>query len=255
MTTLTTAVAVRSEPMPYLMRVPQSEPPYDTEEWRPELIRTELGIGVPIQGTLALSFAPSNAPQARADRQLRLVTDPTDGTAFRSPIRTPRSQLPDPRELGFRLAVVVGEALAGGRPADNLAKSFSETAFDVVLAAVPARKLAVRRVASAHARPRIKVRSVRSFERSDSRAWAVGGSVPKCRSASSRGWRQGAAAPRPRRRATGRSLRVDRRAGWSGRHGGAAGQPVLTGARKEPKTPPAPERGEPVSARASRGSA
>ena len=169
MTMLTTAVAMRSEPMPYLMRVPQSEPPYDTEEWRPELVRSELGTEAPVQGTLALSFAPSSPPPARADRQLRLVTDPA-GAASQAPIRTPRSQLPDPRELGFRLAVVVGEALAGGRPADNLAKSFSETAFDAVLAAVPARKLAVRRVAGAPTRPRIKVRSVRSFEPADGAA-------------------------------------------------------------------------------------
>jgi Family of unknown function (DUF6459) len=171
MTTLTDAAAMRSEPMPYVMPVPQTEPPYDTEEWRPELIRTELGIGVPIQGTLALSFAP-NRPllPARADPALRLVADPAEGETPRPPTRTPRSQLPDPRELGFRLAVAVGEALAGARPADHLAKTFSETAFDAVLAAVPARKLAVRRVAGSHPRPRIKVRSVRSFEPADGAA-------------------------------------------------------------------------------------
>jgi len=170
MTTLTDAVATRSEPMPYVMRVPQTEPPYDTEEWRPELIRTELGIGVPIQGTLALSFAPSRpAPSAGTQRPLRLVADPPDGETSQPP-KTPRSQLPDPRELGFRLAVAVGEALAGSRPADHLAKSFSESAFDAVLAAVPARKLAVRRVAGSQSRPRIKVRSVRSFEPTDGSA-------------------------------------------------------------------------------------
>lgn len=172
MTTLTDTVAGRSEPMPYVLRVPQTEPPYDTEEWRPELIRTELGIGVPIQGTLALSFAPSHPgpPPARADRPLRLVAETADGDTPRPPSRTPRSQLPDPRELGFRVAAVVGEALAGARPPDQLAKSFSETAFGAVLAAVPARKLAVRRAAGSQARPRIKVRSVRSFEPADGAA-------------------------------------------------------------------------------------
>ncbi|MGH8835960.1 MAG: Rv3235 family protein [Actinomycetes bacterium] len=172
MTTLTDPVAERSEPMPYVMRVPQTEPPYDTEEWRPELIRTELGIGVPIQGTLALSFPPSHPvpPPACAHRPLRLVADTAEGETSRSPTRTPRSQLPDPREFGFRVAVAVGEALAGARPADHLAKSFSESAFDAVLAAVPTRKLAVRRLAGSQARPRIKVRSVRSFEPADGAA-------------------------------------------------------------------------------------
>lgn len=171
MTTLTDAVALRSEPMPYVMRVPQTEPPYDTEEWQPELIRTEFGIGVPIQGTLALSFVP-NRPvlPGHADRALQLVADPADGATSRPPKRTPRSQLPDPRELGLRLAVAVGEALAGARPPDHLAKSFSEAAFDTVLAAVPARQRAVRRVAGSPARPRIKVRSVRSFEPTDGAA-------------------------------------------------------------------------------------
>lgn len=170
MTTLTDAVAVRSEPTLYVMRPPQTDPPYDTEEWRPELIRSQLGIGVPTQGTLALNFAPGRPqPPASNDRQLRLVTDPADGESSR-PIRTPRSQLPDPRELGFRLAVAIGEALAGARPADHLAKSFSETAFGALLAAVPVRQRAVRRVAGSAARARIKVRSVRSFEPVDGAA-------------------------------------------------------------------------------------
>ncbi|HKA68373.1 MAG TPA: Rv3235 family protein [Actinomycetes bacterium] len=170
MATQTDGVAVRSEPPLYVMRAPQTDPPYDTEEWRPELVRTELGIGVPIQGTLALNFAPSRPlPPARTDRQLRLVTDPADGESSQ-PARTPRSQLPDPRELGFRLAVAVGEALAGARPADHLARSFSETAFGAVLAAVPARRRAVRRVAGSPARSRIKVRSIHSFEPADGAA-------------------------------------------------------------------------------------
>lgn len=173
--TRTSSMTAPSAKEPYLMRAPQTEPPYDTEEWRPEVSRAELGLGVPIQGTLALAIAPAALPAtARHGRPLRLVLDPDDDfETFEPPERTPRAQLPDPTGLAFHLAVAMGEALAGIRPADQLARSFSEPAFDALRAAVPARKLAARRSAGVLpplARPRIRVRSLRSSEPADGAA-------------------------------------------------------------------------------------
>ena len=161
------------EAAPYLMRAPQTEPPYDTEEWRPDTPQTELGLGVPVQGVLALTFRSTEVQSpAHPGRPLRLVPQIDDDHAesVEPPERTPRAQLPDPRELGLRLAIALGEALAGVRPADQLAKSFTDTAFDAVLCAVPARKLALRRTAGTTTRARVKVRSVRSFEPTDGAA-------------------------------------------------------------------------------------
>lgn len=164
--------------LPYLIRAPQTDPPYDTDEWRPEMPRAELGIGMPVQGTLALAFPPArrSAP-SRRDHQLRLLVGAKDEVdPGGPPTRTPRALLPDPSGLALALAVALGEALAGIRPADQLARSFSEPAFEAVLAAVPARRLAARRTAAARSgvggatRPRIKVRSLRSFEPVDGAA-------------------------------------------------------------------------------------
>ncbi|MCI0688187.1 MAG: Rv3235 family protein [Sporichthyaceae bacterium] len=192
MPTLTATAAPATAPTqtpgtltPYVRRAPQTEPPYDTEDWRPEISRAELGLGGPVQGTLALSFAPARSSPfvSRHGRPLRLVLDDDDADEpAEPPARTPRAQLPDPRATGLGLALALGEALAGVRPADQLARSFTETAFDSVLAAVPARKLAARRsartagraagqavgrTAASAARARVKVRSVRSFEPAD----------------------------------------------------------------------------------------
>jgi hypothetical protein len=119
-----------SAPTLRLLPAPVVDPPYDDE--RPPASSV-------VDGSLALAFPPSGAGVP-----LRLVPPAVHDDEF-EPQPTPRAQLPDPRPWTRRLAQVLGEIVAGARPAAQLARYATLDVLDQLAQSVSRHVAATRR--------------------------------------------------------------------------------------------------------------
>jgi hypothetical protein len=120
--------------MPTTLRrlpLPRTEPPYDDE--LPERVRGPIWTGMAgaVQGTLALAFHPADdgdpGPAAHPDTLAHVLhlqperKHKADEADTREPVRTPRTDLPDPRPWARGFVQALTEVLDGFRPTGQLA--------------------------------------------------------------------------------------------------------------------------------------